>query len=237
MKRARLLALIMAILILMPPSRASADSIGSLRDFSVETPNGEFLFVLLARDIKDSYNLAGYIQEDPILRKTYAQSGLYRNDGSNTPLWTVDWNAYGVLVSSDGHHLMRWGPPTIHGNYTATALEFYRDGELLKDYTIDQLVANPAGLPHSVSFFHWTKESGNDDANRTFWVRTEEGRRYVFDLASGDIIEGSLPSDEALPSEGQSPFSLVVIATVVLLLAGVLGYWRWRKAQAQNQLL
>jgi hypothetical protein len=30
---------------------------------------------------------------------------LYRNDGSTTPLWTVDWYAHSVLLPSDGIHL------------------------------------------------------------------------------------------------------------------------------------
>ncbi|MFQ5932993.1 MAG: hypothetical protein ACE5MM_11350, partial [Nitrospiraceae bacterium] len=32
----------------------------------------------------------------------YPASGLYHNDGSTTQLWTVDWYAHNVDVSSDG---------------------------------------------------------------------------------------------------------------------------------------
>jgi hypothetical protein len=193
MLKIRLFLLMMAILILFPATTVFADSPAPIRDYSVETPNGEFLFVMLAKDIDDSYNQLGYVEEDETLRKTYPESGMYRNDGSNTPLWTVDWNAFGVILSADGRYLVRWGPWPFQGNYFEIAVEFYRDGKLLKSYKVDDLVFNLTALPHSVSHYRWLEDAGEDLENNTIWIKTYEGRHLVFDMTTGKVIEGRLP--------------------------------------------
>lgn len=193
MRNRGLVVLIVAVVLLLPSTKVFADSPAPIRDFSRETPNGEFLFVMLAQDIDDAYNQRGSVEEDELLRQTYPQSGMYRNDGSTTPLWTVDWNAFGVTLSDDGRHLVRWGPWPFQGNYFEIAVEFYRDGKLLRSYKVDDLVAMPMALPHSVSHYRWLEDAGDDLNNNTIWVQTYEGRRYVFDLTTGKVIEGRLP--------------------------------------------
>ena len=43
------------------------------------------------------------------IRERYSKSGMYRNDGTREPLWTVDWWAV-VTVPGDGVHVIRQGP-------------------------------------------------------------------------------------------------------------------------------
>lgn len=227
MKNALLLGLVMAILIMMPVSKALADSPAPIRDFSVELPNGEFLFVMLANNTRDAYNQLGYVEEDETLRNTYPQSGMYRNDGSTTPLWTVDWNAFGVTLASDGSHLIRWGPWPYQGNYFEIAVEFYRDGKLLKSYKVDDLVFNPMALPHSVSHYRWLEDAGEDLENNTIWVTTYEGRHLVFDMTTGKVIEGRLPIKLTTLIYGAA------LAIVALPLS--LGWLLYRKRKAKRQ--
>lgn len=189
------------------PSFASADEPNVVRDFSQASPNGEFLFVLLANDTIDSYNQAGSVLVDENLRQSYPQSGLYRNDGSNTPLWTVDWNANEVIVSSDGHSLVRWGPFPVGGNFDEIALEFYRDGQLLKSYQVDDLVSEPSKLPETVSHYLWLKTSSYDDATGQLSLETETGEQYHFDVQSGAIIE---------PNERPASPDLIYLALIVV---------------------
>lgn len=185
MRNLGLVVLIVAAVLLIPSTKVFADLTGPPRDFSVESPNGEFILVMLANSATQE------VIKDVFLRKNHPQSGLYRNDRSHELLWAVDWGPADASVSSDGHHVVRWGFGGRHGDYFfKTALEFYRDGKLLKRYMLDDLVANPFELPHSVSKYRWAEDYGHDDATNTIWVQTYEGRRYVFDLTTGKLIEG-----------------------------------------------
>lgn len=51
-----------------------------------------------------------FVTEIPQIRKTYPKSGLYKNDGSTLPVWTVEWFAQEVEPLSDGIHIVRCGP-------------------------------------------------------------------------------------------------------------------------------
>jgi hypothetical protein len=182
-----LVVLILATVLLIPSTKVFADMVGPPMDRSVESPNGEFILVMLISSSRQD------AEKDPFLREHYPQSGLYRNDGSYTLLWAADWDSGRVDVSSDGHHVVRWGYVAQRGDYFfKTALEFYRDGKLLKRYMLDDLVANPFELPHTVSSYHWDEDYGHDDATNTIWVQTYEGRRYVFDMTTGKLIKGRL---------------------------------------------
>ena len=82
----------------------------------------------------------------------YPVSGLYRNDGSLEPLWSVPWYSFSVAVADDGEHLVRYGP--WPSSTAELAVAFYRRGELIRAYRIDELVRSPEVLPRSVSPLH-----------------------------------------------------------------------------------
>ena len=63
---------------------------------------------------------------DGTLSKRYEKSGLYQNNGSTTPLWTVDWYAYRVHIVSVGVHMVRPGPWAT--GTRNPAVTFYRNG-------------------------------------------------------------------------------------------------------------
>ena len=65
------------------------------KDYKYVTKGEQYIFVMLAPP-QDAKNPVEEGREDPGIRKIYHESGLYRNDGSTTPLWTVDW--YSTLV-------------------------------------------------------------------------------------------------------------------------------------------
>src|SRR5579863_9000098 len=76
---------------------ALGDSMMPKFTYKKVSPNGEFVFVMISPLPLDSD--AGSFMEKVALeirhiRQVYSQSGLYRNDGSTTPLWIVDWYAY-----------------------------------------------------------------------------------------------------------------------------------------------
>src|SRR6266849_3157524 len=104
MKTSLLLAVTNALILgcLWVPS-ARADKPAEPWSYRVVCPNGKFVFVMIATAFANERpedwgeDRAKEIRE---IRARYTQSGLYRNDGSNDPLWTVDWYSFHVYVAS-----------------------------------------------------------------------------------------------------------------------------------------
>src|SRR5688500_3455468 len=89
---------------------ARADKKGPPQTRKEVTADGKFVFVMLAPQTLED-ELKSHGTEDAknavtAIRNVYKKSGLYKNDGSAEPLWTVDWYAP-VTVLSDGEHLIR----------------------------------------------------------------------------------------------------------------------------------
>ncbi len=131
---------------LATPLVAAADSEMPPRDYMTETENGQYIFVMLAPEQWERYGKKE-------IRKTYPRSGLYKNDGSTTPLWTVDWYSHHVFPSSDGRHLVEMGPWASETYQLAVA--FHKDGKRIKAYAIKDLVLDTSKLKHTVSHFFW----------------------------------------------------------------------------------
>jgi hypothetical protein len=159
--------------------------------------------------------LSGPAGEVRAVRSTYPRSGMYRNDGSITPLWTVDWYAKRVDVASDGVHLVRHGPWA--SRTTDEALTVFANGAALRGYRVNELVDLPFLLPHSVSHFDWVDTEGFDDANMRYRVKTLDGNSFVFDVKSGQILSSSRRAWMRL-----SGAVLVVLLSVVAIVA----FWR-----------
>jgi hypothetical protein len=217
MKQCCVLVLLAAALLL--PSSARADSPAPLMDFVQTTANQQYVFVLLARaDDESAYNQLRYVEQKAALRQRYPQSGLYRNDGSATPLWTVDWNAYRVDVSSDGRHLVRWGPWPWKGAFGEMALAFYEDGREMQRYRVSDLVANPQSLPASVSHYQWLDDASFDDAASTVTLQTLNGERYTFDVRTGLLIDGTRPAPGSANTLLAASLAVVVAAVGLLVV-------------------
>jgi hypothetical protein len=120
------------------------------------------------------------------IREKYRVSGLYLNDGSLEPLWTVDWYAHRVIVASDGSHVIRRGPWA--SRYYDEAFTFFADGRKIRSYRIDELVGNPKFLPRSVSHFRWRGDHQFNDSAGTWAIRTLNGEYYTFDISTGEIL-------------------------------------------------
>ena len=73
------------------------------------------------------------------IRATYSQSGMYRNDGSQTPLWTIHYFAwtYHVHIAPDGRHLIVAGPWSGDSH----VVTFLSDGREIASYDIKDLLS------------------------------------------------------------------------------------------------
>jgi hypothetical protein len=180
-----------------PP--ALADSPAPPRSYKEVAPGGKYVFVMIApRTLED--DVRGWNEETTAgtreIRRVYARSGMYRNEGSAEPLWTVDWYAHWVEVASDGVHLVRHGPWA--SSTDQEAISFFANGELLRTYRIRELVDNPLMLERSVSHFFWEQDGRLDDARLEYALSTKDGNRLVFDLCTGQIVSESRPVRAAL---------------------------------------
>ena len=176
-----------------------ADSPWPPKTYKQITPGNKFAFVMISyRPVEEEYHDTDW---DPLparleLRRVYKQNGMYRNDGSLDPLWTVDWHANRVELTSDGVHLVRHGPWALgpQGAWGPAlkqeALSFFANGQLLRSYQIGELVDDPTYLRRSVSHFEWDEyqEERLDHRQMLYTLRTADGNWYVFDLRTGIIV-------------------------------------------------
>ena len=169
-------------------SLAVADTPAPPRPYKKVVNNGRYVFVMLPQ--------MGHHQG-------YSESGLYRNDGSKTPLWTVYWYAFEIDAVSDGVHLVRLGPWA--GRYDQEAITFFAYGNPLRSYKINELVTFPWLMPHTVSHFTWIAGGSLNDEKLTYILTTLHGERYVFDVTTGKIISSFR-------------YSLIVLVFSVLML-------------------
>jgi hypothetical protein len=170
---------------------ARADSPARPNSYSKASPDGRFLFVMLApypaRQEIDWYATSQIGPAVRALRTKYTQSGLYKNDGSVTPLWTVNWYSFSVDVASDGIHLVRGGPWA--SRVSDEAFSFFASGTLVRTYRISEFVEAKFLLPHSVSHFQWASGLRLDDSNLRYSVVTRDGNSFTLDVITGQILE------------------------------------------------
>lgn len=176
--------------------------------FTAETADKKYLFVM--RDLGRS----DYFVDDK-----YPQSGMYPNDGSTTPLWTVDWKQR-IYLPNDGKHIVRLGSSHYSATYREEAFTFLAEGTILKTYETKDLIAFPWLLPHSSNGYGFHRapldpdlpndgvlmkvDNGKgyplnsgaviDNEKQTIEIETYHGDKYLFDLNTGNIISSERPS-------------------------------------------
>ncbi|HKP51255.1 MAG TPA: hypothetical protein VJ183_01240 [Chloroflexia bacterium] len=160
--------------------------------YKVVSPDGQYVLVMLdGVYTPPAENVSPGTEEQNRLLLKYQASGLYRNDGSNIPLWEmgyISWRAR-ITLSSDGRHLIVWGEwPWKSGTYGELALAFYEDGRPIKMYAVKDLVSYPEYLPHSVSHYHWLLDYSFDDRQGLLTLETQNLEKHVFSISTGQII-------------------------------------------------
>ena len=173
-------------LLFILPAVAYGDSLAPPYSYVRYSPNGKYVFVMLAPGDRES----DFRRE---LKSIFPVSGMYLNDVSRTPLWTVDWYSYAVVPSSDGVHILRWGPWAQ--KLSDEALTFFANGKMLRSYRISDLVDTKVGLYHTTSHFSWEREDDEEfnEINHTFSLTTITGEKYTFDYTTGEIVSARRP--------------------------------------------
>lgn len=171
------------------PHAAQGLTIAPPSSYTKPSPDGRYLFVMIppATVEEEASRLnAQAAAEIRGIRRVYSQSGLYRNDGTATPLWTVDWYSYDVSIASDGVHLVRRGP--WGSDLTDEAFSFFANGRPVRTYAISELVDVEFLLPRMGSGFKWCKGYSLNEGKLQYAVNTEDGNSFVFDMTTGNIV-------------------------------------------------
>jgi hypothetical protein len=204
--------------LLLLPAIASADSPIRPRSYSINTPDGKFVFVMIApvsAEDDGSFTNPDGKAESQRVRAKYSVSGLYRNDGSTTPLWTVDWFAHFVLVASDGRHLIRRGYWTL--SMSDEALTFFAEGRKINSVKVGDLFYTSHSLPKRMDQLLWHESTELDERKRRLILITTLRDRYEFDYTTGEMIST------------RSPVRALLVV-IVFLVGAILVFYarRWR---------
>ena len=149
----RLLQLIFLVGILLFETVAvDADQESKVIPYALESSDKKYVFIMLGESPFNNFPSPKF--------KNRNKSGLYLNNGSGVPLWTVDWAAY-TFLPSDGVHVIRRGNWARLGDYDAEAISFYANGKILKAYSVRDLVDFPQFLPRTSSHYKWQKTISN----------------------------------------------------------------------------
>lgn len=182
---------LLVLLVISAAVTTLADSPARPRSYKTPSPDGRYIFVMLAPSFAELSDVQKVGGEEAALRNQYKESGLYFNDGSTAPLWIVDWYAYEVFVSSDGVHLIRKGPWASSEN--DETLTFFASGKSIKSYRVKDLVDFVWLLPHSVSHFRWDDDFIYDENNKALSLTTRHKDKYRFDITTGEVISSWRP--------------------------------------------
>lgn len=191
------------LLLLAGPALAEEKPIAYPVPSEYPSPNKEFVFVLMPPKSDDPNRKENGIQAG--LRQKYAVSGLYRAADPTKPLWTVDWFDYEAHPANDGVHLVRvhgendqWRhypnarklpDEVIEEQLAAPAVSFYANGQLLRTYSVREVVARPDDLPHTMRFILWNAGGVLSQDGTQFVLMTQDSRQLFFDLATGKALE------------------------------------------------
>lgn len=189
--------------------------------YTIVTGDGAFVFVMLAP--QSGYWGKTDNPESAAVRAKYLRSGMYRNDGSAVPLWTSDGYVYRFQldVFPDGVHLVT--RTFLPQQPDDAALTFYAHGQILRSYTVRELVTNPDSVfeqRYGPRNYAWCQRTSFRTTPMEFTVETVEGRRYVFDVRAGRVVAVYHPARVNTVTE------LVVGVGTVGVLAAV---WVWRR--------
>jgi hypothetical protein len=176
--------------------------------YSVTTKDDRFVFVMLVPPGMESDEGAREIE----LRKKYGQSGLYRNDGSTVPLWTVRGYSRKAYPASDGVHLVCVSQFYGGGSPAGQVVGFFAHGKPTGVYSADELTSAFILLPSSASGTIWLRDDDFDEANLKYSVSTYDGNSFTFDVRTGAVVSS------------RKPWRLVGVCLLAVLTA-VAGLW------------
>ncbi|WP_425616191.1 hypothetical protein NA78x_006130 [Anatilimnocola sp. NA78] len=204
--------LLLALLLCAVGAESAQGGLSSPNSWQRVSDDGQFVLVMISPwSVEDDAKVRREAQRAEILRLrgTYSQSGLYRNDGSTEPVWTIAYaGEQSMFLSSDGKYLVLADPSWHYGHVAL----FFANGKLLKRCSFSDLARHYLPI--------WKLRGGVscsglrfDEQQQTFTVSTNQGEAFVFDITTGNLIRSS------------SRYPLYLAASLVLLMGlGAMGF-------------
>lgn len=162
--------------------------------------DGRYVLVMISPDITEVNWLSHWPSKQSEVREIrakYTTSGLYRNDGSTEPLWTLPYHlpVYEIYVSPNGQRVLivqeDWGH-TISNIPGGGSLFFYdKDGEIASyqdhELTWCWLLKGLANNLMGRNFAECDQAHFDSEA-LTYTIKTSQSEEFVFDVTTGKII-------------------------------------------------
>ena len=197
------------------------------RSWTKGSDDGRFLLVMIApvttgeelESLSSSRSLDAEqtLREVAAIRARYSQRGLYRNDGSTQPLWTMSFQSefFEAFVAPDGRHVVLTS--TSWRDTYGDVISFYDRGSLLESYGIDELVRAMPSMKWRVRVRPLAPSANVafDVKVMTCTLKTSSDEIFHFDMTTGKVIGSSSP----WPLYFASAIGFPVLTVAALLLA------------------
>jgi hypothetical protein len=187
----------------LPPATACKTTPFVPVSYTEKVANGAFTLVMFVPPqltTEVTAHLNPEVNARTVMREKYVRSGLYRNDGTNEPVWTTDeyLPPAATWVSPDGEYMVRhprWG---CHG--PSGEISFYRNGRLFRTRTAKEYVEAHDKIPAVRMGDTFLYTSGDqswimanrdcfDETTLRFSLETKENKRITFDVTTGEIVD------------------------------------------------
>lgn len=228
MKKLTALILTVLCIICLCTLSVSADDMIAPYSYSFELQNGNLIF----------YMTPSYSWYEPAEGEALIESGLYskNSDGSLENIYKIGeeyFYEHDLIISSDGMYfaVIPWAD-------SDTVITFYKNGEIQKSYTSQELMKDIKNVQHTASHYFWenSEKRSFDDATNELSITTLDKMEYTFDLTSGtvvstnnkNIIFGDTGADVEIQGDSNGSASvpyitaILISAAIIIVIAGLI---------------
>jgi hypothetical protein len=174
--------------------------------YAKPTPDGKSVLVAFGNPDTEAKLKGETKQYAADVRAKYPTPGLYRDGQLVYPLdgYSPDDQ---VFLSPDGRHVIRvegeWWKTKAYpagkrlpeevekAQLDAVAVRHFTDGKVTHEYTLRELIENPAELPHSPEHILWPAGAVLNQNSGQFHLFTQDSMRITIDATTGTIIARS----------------------------------------------
>ena len=200
--------------------------------------DGQHVFVMLGDLTSEAKMTPSSQPEFQALREKYAKSGLYRTEGGE-PVWVLDGGFApldSTFITSNGEYVIRlegdwWRtkeyisgkrlPEDVEREQLAgPAVGFYKNGQLIRRYRVNELVETPRELMHSPQHVLWVAGAVLNEPAGKFVVHTQDANRIAFDYRTGEILSRDRVGLG-------NPILKPILYITGTMAVGILGVWVW----------
>lgn len=170
-----------------------------------ESPNGSFVFVVVSPGSFEhecaalddelwelsATELIEIKEQIRQIRSQFRRTGMYRNDGSTSPIWTTQEALTFVHVADDGKHLVveeAWVWGDGHGGKVA---RFIREGVVVKEHHVVELIPLYFVRQLILGSGPECARAVFDPSSATYTVKSDQCDTIVFDAVRGDVLNSN----------------------------------------------